>query len=171
MDNLKDHIREVSDFPKDGINFYDITTLLKHKQAFNHIINRITERYLDKKIDVVVGTEARGLIIGAPVAHNLGVGFVPARKPGKLPAEIAKVDYGTEYSKDSLELHKDSIHAGQRVLIVDDLLATGGTAKATAELVESIGGDVVSMVFLIELMALNGREKLTKWDIYSMLKY
>lgn len=169
--NFKEYIREVSGFPTPAVNFYDITTLLKDRTAFNAVINRIAEKYLDKRIDIVLGIEARGFIIGAPVAHKLGVGFVPARKPGKLPAETARREYDLEYGKDALEVHKDAIQQGQRVLIIDDVLVTGGTARAAADLVESLGGEVISMAFLIELSKLNGRKKLAKWNVECLITY
>ncbi len=168
--DLKKYIREVPDFPKEGINFYDITTLLKDGEAFRHVIEKLKLKYY-KGVDLIVGIESRGFLFGAPLANSIGVGFVPARKAGKLPAETVKTAFALEYGTAAIELHKDSIRSGQKVLIVDDLLATGGTSKAVAELVESLGGEVVGLVFLIELTELNGKSKLSKWKVDSLLSY
>ena len=169
--NLKAAIREIPDWPKPGILFYDITTLLKQGNCFAQAIDALTNPYKDKKIDIVLGMEARGFIFAPTVAYALGAGFVPVRKPGKLPAEKLQVNYELEYGVDSLEIHKDAILPGQRVLIVDDLIATGGTAKAVAEMVESLGATVVGLAFMVELTFLNGREKIGGYDIHSLLKY
>ena len=168
---LKKLIREVPDFPKPGILFYDITTLLKDKLGFATLINALSEHYFEKNIDLVLGIEARGFIFGPALAYRLNAGFVPVRKPRKLPAETAKVTYQLEYGSDTLEIHKDAIHPGQRVIIVDDLLATGGTARAAGELVKKIGGTVHAFAFLIELVALNGRAKLAGEQVHVALQY
>ncbi len=169
--DLKDYIREIPDFPKEGINFKDITTLMQNGEVFKTTIDRFVENLKDKEVDLIVGPEARGFLMGTPVAYALGVGFVPVRKPGKLPSEIISYSYGLEYGEDTLEIHKDSIKKGQKVAIVDDLLATGGTMEATAKLIEKLGGEVVSMQFLIELESLKGRENLSKYDVNSLVKY
>ena len=169
--DLKDYIREIPDFPKEGINFKDITTLMQNGEVFKTTIYRFVENLKDKEVDLIVGPEARGFLMGTPVAYALGVGFVPVRKPGKLPSEIISYSYGLEYGEDTLEIHKDSIKKGQKVAIVDDLLATGGTMEATAKLIEKLGGEVVSMQFLIELESLKGRENLSKYDVNSLVKY
>lgn len=168
---LKKLIREVPDFPKKGILFYDITTLLKDKTGFATLVDALAEHYLEKKIDAVVGIEARGFIFGPALAYRLNAGFVPVRKPKKLPAATARVTYDLEYGTDTLEIHQDAIQPGQRVVIVDDLLATGGTAKACTELVESIGGKVTGLAFVVELDFLKGRERLAKYDVMSLLHY
>jgi adenine phosphoribosyltransferase len=168
---LKKLIREVPDFPKKGILFYDITTLLKDKTGFATLIDALAEHYIDKKIDMIVGIEARGFIFGPALAYRLNAGFVPVRKPKKLPAETAKVTYDLEYGTDSLEIHKDAVQKGQRVVIVDDLLATGGTATACAQLVESLGGEVGGLAFAVELDFLKGRDRLAKYDVFSLLHY
>jgi len=170
-ENLKSAIREIPDWPKPGILFYDITTLLKQGNCFAQAIDALTEPYKDKKIDVVLGMEARGFIFAPTIAYALGAGFVPVRKPGKLPAEKIQVCYELEYGFDSLEIHKDAVMPGQNVLIVDDLIATGGTAKAVAEMAESMGAKVVGMAFLIELTFLNGRKKVEGYNIHSLLNY
>ena len=164
-------IREVPDFPKPGILFYDITTLLKDAQAFRSIMDELTGRYRDKRISKIVGIESRGFILGSPLADRLGTGFVPVRKPGKLPADIFEVKYNLEYGSNSLAIHRDAIALGERVLIVDDLLATGGTAAATVRLVRQLGGEIVGLVFLVELVALKGRDKLNGCDVHSMITY
>jgi len=164
-------IREVPDFPKPGILFYDITTLLKNAPAFRTMIDELTQRYCDKQISKIVGIESRGFIVGSPLAYRLGAGFVPVRKPGKLPADSFEVKYNLEYGSTSLAIHRDAISIGERVLIADDLLATGGTAAATVHLVRQLGGDIVGLVFLVELAALKGRDKLDGCDVYSMLTY
>ena len=170
-EHLKKLIREVPDFPKKGILFYDITTLLKDKVGFATLIDALSEHYLETKIDLVLGMEARGFIFGPALAYRLNAGFVPVRKPGKLPAATTKYDYALEYGTNTLEIHKDAIQKGQRVLIVDDLLATGGTAEATAKLAESLGGDIAGLAFVVELDFLNPREKLKQYDVFSLLHY
>ena len=171
MQELKQLIREVPDFPKPGILFYDITTLLKNAQGLRAVIDRFHEQFADQKIDVVVGIEARGYFFAPAIALALGTGFVPVRKPKKLPCEVEFWEYDLEYGTDRLEIHRDAIEGGQRVLIVDDVLATGGTAAAVARLVEKLGGRIASYGFVIELDFLNGREKLKNYDVYSMLHY
>ncbi len=171
MDHLKATIREIPDWPKKGILFYDITTLLKKGGAFKEAIDGLIAPYKEKKVDLVLGVEARGFIFAPSVACALGAGFVPVRKPGKLPAPTHKVTYDLEYGSDCLEIHQDAIEPGQRVLIVDDLIATGGTAKAVAEMVEKMGGTVVGLAFVIELAFLNGRRKLAGREIISLLTY
>ena len=171
MDALKSKIRHVPDFPKAGILFYDVTTLLRDPAGFRLAIDSLTAPFQDKGITLVVGIESRGFILGSAVADRIGAGFVPVRKPGKLPSERIKASYDLEYGTDSLEMHRDAIEPGQRVLIVDDLLATGGTAKATVDLVKQIGGVVEGVAFLIELVALNGRAKLPNETIHVVLKY
>jgi len=171
MLELKSLIREVPDFPKPGINFYDITTLLKDAAGWRAVIDALKEHYKDTKVDVVVGIEARGFFFAPTLAYALGAGFVPVRKPGKLPAETETVEYALEYGTDRLQVHKDAIGKGTRVLILDDVLATGGTASAVAALVERLGGEVVSMGFVIELDFLNGRSKLPGREIFSLLHY
>src|SRR6266849_3251089 len=168
---LKRLIREVPDFPKKGILFYDITTLLKDKLGFATLIDALSEHYLQKKIDLVLGIEARGFIFGPALAYRLNAGFVPVRKPGKLPAATAKYDYELEYGSNVLEVHKDAIQKGQRVIIVDDLLATGGTAEATTKLAASLGADIAGLGFVVELDFLKGRDKLGGYDVYSLLHY
>ena len=169
--DLKEKIRVIEGFPKEGISFKDITTLVADGEAFKESIDRIVEHLKDKNVDVILGPEARGFIFGVPVAYALGVGFVPVRKKGKLPAETVSVDYSLEYGVDVLEIHKDAIKKGQKVAIVDDLLATGGTMEAAAKLIEQLGGEVVSMQFLIELEDLKGREKLSQYEVNSLIKY
>jgi len=171
VDNLKALIREVPDFPKPGILFYDITTLLKDPVGLHWAVDLLANHYVGQVIDRVVGIEARGFIFAPMVAYRLNAGFVPVRKPKKLPAETARAEYSLEYGKDSLEVHRDAINEGQRVLIIDDLLATGGTAAAVAQLVESLGGRVAGLGFLIELEFLKGKEKLSKYNLHSVLKY
>jgi adenine phosphoribosyltransferase len=171
MDELKKYIREVPDFPKPGINFYDITTLLKEPEGLEMTIDAMTEQCRGMQIDTVVGIESRGFIFGAPLAYQLGTGFVPVRKPKKLPHETASVSYELEYGTDSLEIHKDAVGEGHRVLIVDDLLATGGTARAVVNLVEGIGGKVAGVHFVIELNFLNGRKKFEGHDVKSLVRY
>jgi adenine phosphoribosyltransferase len=170
-DGLKELIREVPDFPKKGILFYDITTLLKDKLGFARLIDALSEHYIGKEIDLVLGMEARGFIFGPALAYRLNAGFVPVRKPGKLPAEIVKVRYELEYGSNVLEVHKDAIEKGQRVLIVDDLLANGGTAVATTELASGLGAQIAGLAFVVELDFLRGREKLAKYDVFSLLHY
>ncbi len=171
MNHLKSLIREIPDFPKPGILFYDITTLLKDPWGFRTTIDRLTESVGPEKIDTVVGMEARGFIFAPALAYRLGAGFVPIRKPKKLPGETERVEYALEYGTDVLEVHKDAIGAGHRVLIADDLLATGGTARAVVDLVERLGGTVAVCVFVVELTFLNGREKLGGHKVVSLLEY
>ena len=170
-DALKARIRHVPDFPKPGILFYDITTLLRDAEGFRAAIDAIAAPYLGQPVDLVVGVESRGFILGAAVADRLGTGFVPVRKPGKLPSRTIRATYSLEYGTDSLEIHSDAVERGQRVLIVDDLLATGGTARATANLVRELGGHVVGIAFLIELAELNGRARLTGEALHVVLTY
>jgi len=170
-DQLKKQIREVPDFPKQGILFYDITTLLKDKAGFARLIDLFSEHYIGKQIDLILGMEARGFIFGPALAYRLNAGFVPVRKPGKLPAATARVEYDLEYGSNALEVHKDAIEKGQRVLIVDDLLATGGTAEATAKLAASLGGQIAGLGFVVELDFLKGRDKLKPYDVFSLLHY
>jgi adenine phosphoribosyltransferase len=169
--DLKAAIREIPDWPKQGILFYDVTTLLKQGRCFEQTINALLEPYTQTPVDLVLGIEARGFIFAPPVAYALKAGFVPVRKPGKLPAAKLQVNYELEYGTDSLEMHQDAIVPGQRVLIVDDLIATGGTAKAVAEMVESMGAIVVGLSFVVELTFLHGRDRLAKYDVQSLLKY
>lgn len=171
MDQLKATIREIPDWPKKGILFYDVTTLLKNGQCFYEVVNALTTPFENKQVDLVVGIEARGFILAPTVAYGLKAGFVPVRKPGKLPAATHKVNYELEYGVDALEIHQDAIEPGQRVLIVDDLIATGGTAKAVADIVEKMGGTVVGLAFMVELTALKGRQKLANYKVTSILKY
>ena len=171
MEDLKKLIREVPDFPKAGILFYDITTLLKDAGGLAHVIDALKAQYRDARVDVVLGVEARGFIFAPALAYSLGAGFVPVRKPGKLPAETVKASYQLEYGSDSLEIHKDAIAPGQRVLIVDDLLATGGTAAAVARMVEDMGGVVAGIGFVVELTFLDGRRKLAGHELFSLLQY
>jgi adenine phosphoribosyltransferase len=168
---LKALIRTVPDFPKPGILFYDITTLLKDKAGFAQMIDAFAGHYIGKEIDLVLGTEARGFIFAPAIAYRLNAGFVPVRKAKKLPAATAKVSYDLEYGQDSLELHLDAIKPGQKVLLVDDLLATGGTMQATVQLVEKLGGEVVGIAFAIELDFLKGRNKLAGHEVFSLLHY
>ncbi|MFL0247386.1 adenine phosphoribosyltransferase [Candidatus Clostridium stratigraminis] len=169
--DLKEKIRVIEDFPKEGISFKDVTTILEDGEALKYTIDTIAKHLKDKNIDVVVGPEARGFLFGAPVAYALGVGFVPVRKPGKLPFDTIGVSYDLEYGSDELEIHKDAILPGQRVAIVDDLLATGGTIGSVAKLVEQVGGVVASIDFVIELTGLKGRDKLEGHDILSLVEY
>jgi adenine phosphoribosyltransferase len=171
MDALKTRIRHVPDFPKAGILFYDVTTLLREPEGFRMAIDSLATPHVGRGVEVVVGIESRGFILGSAVADRLGSGFVPVRKLGKLPAPTIRATYDLEYGSDSLEMHKDAITPGQRVLIVDDLLATGGTARATVNLVKQLGGSVEGISFLIELGELNGRAKLTGEKIHAVLKY
>ena len=168
---LKKLIREVSDFPKKGILFYDITTLLKDKVGLATLIDALAEHYLKQDVDLVLGMEARGFIFAPALAYRLNAGFVPLRKPGKLPAATAKFDYALEYGTNTLEIHRDAIQKGQRVLIVDDLLATGGTANATAKLANSLGAQIAGLGFVVELDFLKGRELLKGYDVFSLLHY
>jgi adenine phosphoribosyltransferase len=171
MDHLKSKIRHVPDFPKPGILFYDITTLLSDARGFRDTIDALAAPYMGEDIDVVVGIESRGFILGAAVANALGCGFVPIRKPGKLPAATIREAYALEYGSDALEIHEDAVGHGHRVLVVDDVLATGGTARAAASLVRQLGGDLRALAFLIELDALQGRSKLDGEQVYSVLRY
>lgn len=169
--DLKQYITIVPNWPQEGILFKDITTLMDNGEAFRYATDQIVDYAKEKEIDLVVGPEARGFIIGCPVAYALGVGFAPVRKEGKLPRETIKASYGKEYGKDALTIHKDAIKKGQRILITDDLLATGGTIQATIELVEKLGGVVAGIAFLIELSYLDGRKKLNNYDLLSLMKY
>jgi adenine phosphoribosyltransferase len=171
MDDLKTKIRHVPDFPKAGILFYDITTLLQDPVGFRAAVDSLSLPFKDQGIDIVVGIESRGFIFGAVVADRIGAGFAPVRKPGKLPSTSVRATYNLEYGSDSLELHEDAVRRGQRVLIVDDLLATGGTARATLDLVKRLGGTVHGLAFLIELVALNGRAKLAGEQLLTVLQY
>ncbi len=164
-------IREVPDFPKPGILFYDITTLLKDAKAFRSILDHLVDHYRDQGVQKIVGIESRGFIFGSPIAYHLGAGFVPVRKPGKLPADCFEVKYNLEYGANSLAIHRDAIGMGERVLIVDDLLATGGTAAATVNLVRQLGGEIVALVVLVELEGLKGREKVNGCPIHSVITY
>lgn len=169
--DLKDTVRSIPDYPEKGILFRDITTLLKDKDAFNPLIEQIARSLEGKAVDAVVGPEARGFIMGAPVSFAIHAGFIPARKPGKLPCETESMEYALEYGTDKLEIHKDAIKKGMRVAVVDDLLATGGTAKAVCKLIEKMGGEVVAVRFAIELSELDGRETLCGYDVDSVIKY
>jgi len=171
VDDLKRRIRDIPDFPKPGILFRDITPLLADGQAFRQAINYIGERYQDKKIDVVVGVEARGFIMGAALAYKLRAGNILIRKLGKLPYKTHRTTYALEYGTDTLEIHQDAFKRGQRVLIADDLLATGGTVSAAVDLVKQLGGEIVELAFLIELIALKGRERLKGYSVFSLLQY
>jgi len=170
-DDLRAKIREVPDFPKPGILFYDITTLLKEPAAYADVIDRMAEPVKDDRIDLVVGMESRGFIFAAPLAYKIGAGFVPVRKLGKLPADTIEVEYDLEYGTATLEIHRDAIAEGQRVLIVDDLLATGGTVLGTMELVRRLGGEIAGLSFMVELTALHGRDKLGDYPIHTLLTY
>src|ERR1700682_271586 len=171
MDDLKKLIREVPDFPKAGINFYDITTLLKHPEGLRRTVDALAEQFAGEKVDAVIGVEARGFIFAPALAYHLGTGFVPVRKPNKLPAACASISYDLEYGQDTLEIHRDAVGDGHRVIIADDLLATGGTAKAVCNLVEGLGGRVGGVGFVVELEFLPGREKLEGYDVRSLIKY
>lgn len=171
VEELKSLVRTVPDFPKPGILFYDITTLLKDRSGFAQLIDALAVYYLEKKIDLVLGIEARGFIFGPALAYRLNAGFVPVRKPRKLPAPVARVTYDLEYGSDSLEIHLDAIEPGQRVVIVDDLLATGGTMEATIKLVEQLGGEIAGLAFAVELDFLRGRDRFAEYDVYSLLHY
>jgi adenine phosphoribosyltransferase len=170
-DELKKMIREIPDYPKPGILFYDITTLIKNRAGFARVVDSMTAPYLDKNVDLVLGMEARGFIFGPAMAYRLNAGFIPVRKPKKLPGEIVSYTYDLEYGTDTLEIHKDAIQPGQRVLIVDDLLATGGTAEATAKLAATLGADICGLSFVVELDFLNGRRRLVPYDVFSLLHY
>ncbi|OEF98976.1 adenine phosphoribosyltransferase [Vulcanibacillus modesticaldus] len=169
--DYKSLIRVIPDFPQPGISFKDITTLLKDGQAYKSAIDELAEFAKNKDIDLIAGPEARGFVVGAPLSYALGVGFVPIRKKGKLPAETIEASYDLEYGKDALAMHKDAIKPGQKVLIADDLLATGGTIQTTVELVKKLGGEIVGAAFLIELSYLKGRDKLKDIDVFSLVKY
>lgn len=169
--NYKEYIEIVDDFPKEGISFKDITPLMQKGEIYKQAINDIADYARDKGADIVVGPEARGFVIGCPVAYALDLGFVPVRKAGKLPREVVKTEYGLEYGKDALTIHKDAITKGQKVLITDDLLATGGTIEATIKLVEELGGIVVGLAFMIELTYINGRDRLGKYNIFTLTQY
>jgi adenine phosphoribosyltransferase len=169
--DYKSLIREVPDFPKPGISFKDITTILKDGPALRQVTDELAAHFAPAKPDLIVGAESRGFLLGAPLAYKMGCGLVVVRKPGKLPAAVAKVSYQLEYGEDSLEIHLDAIKPGQKVLIVDDLLATGGTISATAELVKQLKGDIAGFAFLIELDDLKGREKLKPYDVFSLVHY
>jgi adenine phosphoribosyltransferase len=171
MDDLKKLIREIPDYPKPGILFYDVTTLLKDKQGFHVLIDRLCGHYANHHIDLVAGIEARGFIFGPALAYRLNAGFVPVRKPKKLPAKTASVSYSLEYGTDTLEIHEDAVQKGQRVLVCDDLLATGGTASATVQLIRKLGGTVDGAAFAVELSFLNGRAKLPGLDVFSLIQY
>lgn len=169
--DLKSYIRDIPDFPKEGILFRDITPLLASADAFRETIRRLCDPFRDKQIDVIIGAEARGFIFAPPMAMELEVGFVPVRKPGKLPSETHRFDYDLEYGSDSLEIHTDGVSPGQRVLVVDDLLATGGTVEACCKLIEKAGADVVACAFLIELEALGGAKRIAPHESHALLKY
>ncbi|MEK7291135.1 MAG: adenine phosphoribosyltransferase [Planctomycetota bacterium] len=171
MDNLKKMVRDIPDFPKKGIIFKDITPVLQNPKGLREAVETISNHYKSKKVDIVVGAEARGFILAPTVAFNLGAGFVPVRKPGKLPYEKISMSYALEYGTDTLEMHKDAIEKGQQVLMVDDLLATGGTMATCCKMVETLGGNIVGCAFLIELAFLNGKKALSKYDVYSLIKY
>lgn len=171
MEDLKAHIREVPDFPKPGINFYDITTLLQHPLALRKTVDRFVWLFAQKRIDKVMAIESRGFMFGPIVAYDLNAGFVPARKPGKLPYEKVRETYDLEYGTDSLEIHRDAVRPGENVLIVDDLIATGGTALAAAKMVEKLGGTVAGFGFIIELTFLPGRQKLSGYEVESLIQY
>lgn len=168
---LQELIRVIPDFPAPGIQFIDVTTLLKNGPAFRQAVDLLVEKFAGQQIDLVVGPEARGFVVGAPVAYALGAGFVPVRKPGKLPADVLHYEYTLEYGSDVLEIHRDAILPGQKVLIIDDLLATGGTTKAVISMVKELGGEVVGLGFLIELLFLHGRESLQGYAVESLLQY
>lgn len=171
--NLQDYIKDIKDFPEEGIIFRDVTPLLQDGKAYQYAIDEFTKwaNELDKKVDLVAGPEARGFLFGCPVAYKMEIGFVPVRKPGKLPRETVSEEYALEYGTNEVQIHADSIQPGQNVIIVDDLLATGGTVEAAIKLIERLGGNVVGIAFLIELEALKGRDKLQGYNVYSMLKY
>ena len=171
LDMLKTKIRDIPDFPKEGIVFKDITPLLGDPQAFNRVVNLLADRYLGRHIDRVVGVEARGFILGAALAYKLNTGLIPIRKPGKLPAETLQAAYALEYGHDQLEIHRDAIPPGSRVVLVDDLMATGGTICAAIDLIKGLQCDIVELAFLVELCALNGRQRLQGYDVFSLLQY
>lgn len=169
--DLKAHIRNVKDFPKSGIMFRDITTLLKNPEAFNYTLKQLLDFAKDKNINKIVGIESRGFIFGSVLAHKLNCGFIPVRKPGKLPAEKVSISYSLEYGEDKLEMHKDAVQPGDKVLVHDDLLATGGTMNAVCQLIEKLGGEIVQVSFIVELSFLNGRDKLKPYDVRSIVNY
>ncbi len=171
MLDLKKAIRDVPDFPKQGIIFKDITTLLKDKEAFKYAIDKMVERYTGEEIDQIVAIESRGFIFGSILAYNLNTGFIPVRKPGKLPAETVSESYQLEYGTDAVEMHKDALSQSEKILIVDDLLATGGTSLATARMVEKLGGKVIGFSFLVELEFLKGRDKLKDYNVFSLVRF
>ncbi|MCA1633115.1 MAG: adenine phosphoribosyltransferase [Acidobacteria bacterium] len=171
MDQLKALIREVPDFPKPGINFYDITTLLKHPDGLRGTVDALCAEFRGERVDTIIGIEARGFIFAPAMAYHLGAGFVPARKPGKLPSECASISYDLEYGQDALQIHRDAVGSGHRVIIADDLLATGGTASAVVKLVEQLGGKVIGLAFVVELEFLPGRKRLEGYDVRSLIKY
>lgn len=171
-DLVRSKVRDIPDFPKPGIIFKDITTVIKDAEAFKHVVDFFTEKLKDKKIDYIVGIESRGFIFAGPIAYNLNIGFIIVRKPGKLPADTVQVTYDLEYGTDTIEIHKDAIEKGKRVVIIDDLLATGGTAAAACKLVEKVGGEIVANCFMIDLTFLNGKDKLPKdVEVISMIDY
>ena len=169
MEHIKSKIRTIPHFPKEGIMFRDITTLLKDPQGLQDVVKEFVKRYRDKEIDVVVGVESRGFIIGGILAHELGAGFVPVRKAGKLPGKTRKIEYELEYGKDALEIHEDAIHYGQRVLLIDDLIATAGTCRAAIDLIKGLGGEVIECAFIVELPDLKGREKIPDIPLFSLV--
>lgn len=169
--DFKDHIRVISDFPKEGVSFKDITTLLKNGEVYRSVIDALVEKIMPWQPEVIVGPEARGFLLGAPVAYALGIGFVPIRKQGKLPAETVRETYALEYGFDTLEIHADALRPGERVVVIDDLLATGGTMLATANLINKIGAEMLGIGFLIELTFLKGREKLVDFPVFSLVEY
>jgi adenine phosphoribosyltransferase len=171
MVELKKLIREVPDYPKPGILFYDLTTVLKDKKGFHALVDSLCQHYSGAHVDIVVGIEARGFIFAPALAYSLGAGFVPVRKPKKLPAKTASITYDLEYGTDTLEIHQDAVLAGQRVIVCDDLLATGGTAAATVKLIQQLGGEVAGAAFAVELTFLNGRKKLSGLDVFSLIQY
>jgi len=171
MDDLKKLIREIPDYPKPGILFYDLTTLLKDPRGFHSVVDQLCEHYAGKKVDVVAGIEARGFIFAPALAYRLGAGFVPVRKPKKLPWKTESVTYALEYGTDQLDIHADAVKPGQRVILCDDLLATGGTAAAAIKLIRQLGGEIMGAAFAVELSFLNGRSKLPGIDVFSLLKY
>ncbi len=169
--NIKKRIRNIKDFPKEGIDYKDITTILKDKEAFHYCISEMASQYKNTDFDLIVGPEARGFLVGAPLAYELKVGFVPVRKTGKLPAQTIKYEYELEYGTDVLEMHKDAIKKGQKIVVVDDLLATGGTVLSTIKMIEKLGGIVVGVCFLIELDFLKGRDTLKDYEVYSLVNF
>ncbi|AQS55225.1 adenine phosphoribosyltransferase [Novibacillus thermophilus] len=169
--NLKEKIRIIENFPQPGVRFKDITTLLKDGEAYQEAINRMVERLRHMEIDLIAGPEARGFVVGAPLAYALGIGFVPVRKSGKLPADVVETTYNLEYGESALAIHRDAIQPGQRVLVADDLLATGGTISAAIDLVKQLGGEVVGTAFFIELTYLNGRDKLPDCPVFTLVQY